>query len=441
MSGDRERIGRNILLTFRLHLFGSSANQSRGPTRKCRRAASGTPAAIVAALILFLAPPSFAENAGAPETPRRVLRFEMYPFIPDVASAAFKIKTRYESKYPDVELRINVNNDYYDEATGIKAASADVYELDTVFLADFAGKLQPLPADLLKNVDMTLPPARPGAQYNGVVFGLPHWLCSNFLVSQSSDRELKNVRSLRDVEKAFAHGKPQGLLIDLKGKSTLGELYLNSLINHYGSVEEALKRVDPDNIDPYPLTQLKRVLELEPRWEGRDETWHSVVTGAYARQFGDGKARALVTYSEGLNYALSEARSCRGASRCRVNVPLQVTPWPLADEEAHQVAWVDVLAIDKSVSATARSDAINLLNMLSDREMYRALLLPTPGDVPRYLLPARSDIYHDPRILRLAPLYRQFRSFIRNATPVTAPGLNARLRAIGKKLDTALPSQ
>jgi thiamine pyridinylase len=390
-------------------------------------------------LLMLYPPTALAEAGNYADHSRRILRFSMYPFIPDVDAAAYEIKARYETEHPDVELRIAINNEYYDKENGILKDQADVYEIDSVFLADFAERLRPIPSDLQPAIASTLPMARAGATYNSTVFGVPHWLCSNFLVSRSTDRALKNVRSLRDVEAAFGYGKQQGLLIDLKGKSTLGEMYLNSILDHYGTVDAARNHIDPLHIDPYPLVQLQRVLAIEPRWQGRDQTWHNL-TGAYAREFGAGKGRALVTYSEGLHYALWEARSCRGRRHCGFRSSLQVARWPLADEEGRQVAWVDVLAIDKEATGAKLTDATNLIKMITDHAMYRTLLIPVPGNVPRYLLPARADIYRDKRIVGAAPLYNQFYRYIKNATPITAPGLNDNLRSIGDSLDRSLPS-
>jgi thiamine pyridinylase len=369
---------------------------------------------------------------------RRPLQFSMYPFIPEAEAAAYEIKARYEMMYPDVELRITLNPGYYGDE-GISKDKAHVYELDSVFLADFAERLQPLPDTLAPLVRETLPMARSAAVWNGQSLGLPHWLCSNFLIFKSSDRPLAQARSLQAVEKAFAGVDDKTLLIDLKGKSTLGEMYLTSLLGNYGSAEAALAHVNPDNLDEPAKTAIRRALAMAPRWHGRDDTWHSL-TGSYAREFGAGRGRALVSYSEGLHYAISESRGCRPSQDCPKPARVAAVPWPLSDNAVRQIAWVDLLVIDKAATGPTLSDATNLIKLIHSREMYRKLLAPPTGEAPRYLLPARTDIYQDKKVTSQAPLYKTFFRFIKDATPITSPDLNTKLRKIGKKLDEELPS-
>jgi hypothetical protein len=57
------------------------------------------------------------------------------------------------------------------------------------------------------------------------------------------------------------------------------------------------------------------------------------------------------------------------------------------------------------------------------------------GAPPRYLLPARADLYTDKEVLAAAPLYSKLQPALSGAIPVRGRKLNVRLRAIGKKLD------
>jgi thiamine pyridinylase len=395
---------------------------------RIQRAAKGW-----AACILFAA--FGLQIVTAEEASRRTLQFSMYPFIPEAEAAAYEIKTLYERMYPDVELQITFNPSYYDPKQGISADKATVYELDSVFLADFAEKLQPLPSRLATVAEKTLSMARAAAVYNGQLFGVPHWLCSNFVIFRSSDQALVKARSLLDFEKAFAHDKR--LLIDLKGKSTLGEMYLTAFLSNYGTIDSALAHLDSDKLDPPSREAVSRALTLAPRWHGRDSTWHNL-TGSYGREFGAGRGRAFVSYSEGLHYVLSESHACLPGERCPKQSQITVVPWALGDSPAPQIAWVDLLVIDKDAAGRTLSDAVNLIDLIASASTYRRLLVPPAGESPRYLLPAREDVYRDARVSKAAPLYKQFYKFIKNAAPITAPGLNTKLRAIGGKLDSEL---
>jgi hypothetical protein len=98
-----------------------------------------------------------------------------------------------------------------------------------------------------------------------------------------------------------------------------------------------------------------------------------------------------------------------------------------------------MLVIDADADEQTRSDASRFIRFMAEPTTYRLLLLPQWPTPPRYLLPAREDLYADPELVAAAPLYAQFRRRLANATPVTAEGLNQRLREAGAQLDAALP--
>src|SRR5437667_11794475 len=71
---------------------------------------------------------------------RRPIRVVLYRFIPEFASAAETIKKSFETENPDIELTIiDRSSNYYapGDATYVGQVDADIFELDSVFLADF----------------------------------------------------------------------------------------------------------------------------------------------------------------------------------------------------------------------------------------------------------------------------------------------------------------
>jgi hypothetical protein len=67
------------------------------------------------------------------------------------------------------------------------------------------------------------------------------------------------------------------------------------------------------------------------------------------------------------------------------------------------------------------------------------LLIPAPGDIPRYLLPATQTAFDDPDILHAAPLYPKFHAIVDQGVVVTVPHLNATLHDVAAHIDAALP--
>jgi hypothetical protein len=73
---------------------------------------------------------------------------------------------------------------------------------------------------------------------------------------------------------------------------------------------------------------------------------------------------------------------------------------------------------------------------------YESLLLPpdgAPNGVPKYLLPARDDVYSNDKMIS-TPLYPKFRSLIGPAIPVTEEGLNHKLHKVAAALEKVLPA-
>jgi thiamine pyridinylase len=369
----------------------------------------------------------------------RTLKVSLYPYIPDARGAAWTIKERFEAEYPHISLKISFNSNYYDPGKGILSEDADVYELDSVFLADFVDKIQPLSSAVqLKSIPL-VPFAAAAAIENNTLYGAPHWICGNFLIYRKDDREIAEVRNLRDLEKFFGSSPPikLGLLIDLYGTSTLGEMYLDSLMDHYKSKDVVILHTDPKNIDQTAEAAIQRVLALVAQGFARDENYHRT-TGFYARQFARGNGRALVGYSEQLYYALSESKqACRKDEKCLEVANIEVAEWPIDDEGSQPIAWVDMFVIDKRISGQKRADAETFINFMLELSTYKLLLNPDDGTPPRYLLSAREDVYAE--VEKDLPHYADFRRAIDKAVPITDKGLNSRLRSIGHALNDKLP--
>jgi hypothetical protein len=83
-----------------------------------------------------------------------ILRVALYPFVPDRVALFEKLESRFECDHPGVNVVLvsspNATDDYYadDKSAhkGFQYVSADVYEIDTILLAEFIalGKIAPI---------------------------------------------------------------------------------------------------------------------------------------------------------------------------------------------------------------------------------------------------------------------------------------------------------
>lgn len=152
---------------------------------------------------------SIAElSASASDEPAtnccRKLTVILYPFLPAKADYFFQIQHDFEAAHKDVELEIiDLSGNYYDpSSTGyVVTNEADVYELDSVLLADAVAqnRVQPLSGKMSIVADDYLKNAQTAAQWDGEWYGIPHWVCGYFLFFKSDDPNAPAFRNLKDL--------------------------------------------------------------------------------------------------------------------------------------------------------------------------------------------------------------------------------------------------
>ncbi|HEY3899595.1 MAG TPA: extracellular solute-binding protein [Chthoniobacter sp.] len=406
-------------------------------------------------------------GAFGQESHRR-LRVALYPYVPEKAELFLTVIQEYRRVHPEVDLDIvDLTDTYYDQGLpqalngGLVVDPVDVAEVDTVFLRDLVDNhlISELPADRLDDSGPYLPIASAASRLDGRVFGVPHWACGDFLLFRRDDPDapkLKQAKTLKQVEEIFGHpaDEKQALMTDLMGKSGLGEMYLHRLLDEYQTVDEALKHLQPT--DQPSVKAVRRLFDLCPGNFDHYIRFHTFGQ-FYAKEFSHRKTRAIISYSEGLHDVLDEYLHGAAVKEPAVGhiydydatqgvyVPasandIDAIGAPLGDSGEKMLGWVDALCVRKGLDAQATSDALEFIRFYTSEEFNRKLLVPAPGDAPRYLLPARESLYNDAAVTACAPLYPTFLEIMKAAVSVTAPNLNANLRAIGKSINKDLPS-
>lgn len=375
---------------------------------------------------------------------KRQLVVSLYPYVPDAADLYWKIETKFEEEHPDINLVITLNENYYSNEPkdgGILYSDADIYEIDSVFLEDFIAKnrIQPIPETIHQSENDYVKMASIAYKENRWV-GVPHWVCGNFLYSRRDDGAAAKITKLSDLEKLIPANPAieDALIIDLKGKSTIGEMYLDSLYDEVKTTTNAAPYLTEGNLNQGVKRNLNRALKLTYSKFGRNEKYHDI-TGFYPRQFSRGNGRFYVGYSESMHYMLSESmNSCRDEEKCLDQSKIEIMDWPFSDEGSQPVGWVDLLTIDSRVTGQKLEDAVVFLEFMKKKDTYKKILIPSWGQAPRYLLPARSDVYTDSGVLKAAPHYEKLFNLLKNRIAFSEKDLNAKLREIGKKLDKEL---
>ena len=394
-------------------------------------------------------PACMAPEQGLPTsqaTDPRTLRVVLYPFIPGFDAFKTQVKTRFEQAHPDIQLEIvDLTDNYYGPFADkyIGCAKADVYELDSVFLYDFAinKKIQELPPEAALPTDALLKNAVAGSMVNGKRYGAPHWVCGNFLFFDSSDTKLRGVKTLKELTATIGPNPSadHGLAVDLMGKSTLGEFYLNAAFDRYGDLQQARQHIILyDSALKDDLLSVSKICEVE---SCRKSDYHG--TPVFAEEFAEKRARALVGYSESLNGALiadADTSKCPSATACRTDASFDVEELPLDDKGAHTMSWVDSFALDKNCKDQCAKDAVAFIQFMNADDVFLLALLPAGGP-PAYLLPAKGSLYTNPNLLAKAHLYPKLKSIIETAAVPSSLSLNEELRNAGRQLDGDLPQK
>ena len=369
------------------------------------------------------------------------LRVALYPFVPQAQALFQSLEAPFERAHPGVNVELvdeftdrggqvhALADDYY--RGGLEQTDADIYEIDTVLLADMAPRLQPAPPDRIA----LRPDFGAAVTVDGRTLGVPHWICGNFLFYRRDDAAIRDAQRWSDLGAALQGG---GILSDLKGTSTLGEWYLTALASRDGTPQHVLDRLADPSLDGSAVKSLQDLLGLCPAGYCRSDAFHQR-TGFYARLFARGRSRGYIGYSESLHYALGELReSCAPGDGCLREDDIAVRALPLDAPGGRRVGWLDALALDARLSGRKKDLAADFVAWATSWEAYKIVLTPTAPDPPRYLLPARLGPHGE---LPEAPLYPAFEAAFQDRLFLTADRLNATLRGKATALNCALPAE
>lgn len=406
---------------------------------------------VFAIVASFLASSAQAQAQPNGSKQRRPLRVVLYPFIPEFTYAAETVKRLFEAENPNIELTIlDLSANYYappkptdpPDPTYIGNVQTDVYELDSVFLADFVNqnKIKPLPDDILLPADQLLKNAYTGSMLNGKRYGSAHWACGNFLFFTKDSAPAKNPTTLTELGALIGSDPKEKLLVDMRGRLTLGEFYLGAAYAKYQDFQGHLSPTDESL-----LADLVRVLKMCPSASCRDQIFHEL-TGIYGQEFALGRSKALIGYSELLHSVLTEA-TLNGTMQ---DGDLRVAALPLDDAGTVPISWVDSFAVSTACSDECYQDASKFIRFMQRDDVYLKLLLPGKpsfltnpnpkgtAPVPAYLLPAKASLYTNADLLIAAHLYPDLKRLIEGASVPMAIDLNKSLRSVSSDVDTAL---
>jgi thiamine pyridinylase len=248
-----------------------------------------------------------------------------------------------------------------------------------------------------------LPFAAEAVTWGGTRYGVPHWTCGYFVISENA--EVRNARTVDELVRVLAaqNTSRPDLLGDLDGSWDAVMVYLDAYRDTYpdSSLMEALER----EVDTAVVASLRTV------GSGCSSAAGSLCGTDSVPLFARGQVDALVGYSERLNRIFSDPQRTVGK--------LHLASAPLGRGD-RPMLFTDALVMSPQCASQACRRATQLFAeyYTSDR-VFEVLMMsrdvggPAP---PRYLLPSTSTAFQTPTVAADS-LYQQLWAEIVDARP------------------------
>lgn len=352
---------------------------------------------------------------------KRVLNVALYPYLPNPPNVNFDGLVRmvvhtYQRNAPDVLLSVQMNQgtDIYSFDNLQKLLGADgldVIELDTLYMGYLAAHGLINPATIVGA--QPLPVAVQASTVEGKLWGVPSWLCMDFVYSL--DSRVHDVTNLGALLK-FLKNSPANIppmAADYDGSWRLPSIYINSYVQTYGyeAIAKA-QQMPPDELAIAELVALTDTCAVNSTNNCTNGTYHnSTVPGVTEKDFAQGKANAVLDFSEQSFYIKTYG----------MTKPLYVVPgaWGM---QIQPLLFSDSFVTSKAtcaVNSACSRDATSFIAMMTDPGMKLNIVnaVDLAGTPPkRTLLVATASFYDLPEI-KSDPLYQQYSQVFVTAKP------------------------
>ena len=404
----------------------------------------------LAAVLLSVGLLSCAGSTQAPTTSRRAadtrtFSAALFPYIPDsggdgYAALTARLEELFEKRHPGVDLRLSMDAsvDFYDQGTlegllGSGTGAFDMVEVDTLLLGDLVrdGLIRALPFDVSAFGALDL--ALQASTVDSVPYGVPTYLCGNFIYSWDGDVRLvgSGEELIEWLHKKTAPDST-ALVGNFKGSWTLPGFYVDDWADTHSNEPAEVATAFELPLDADTMRTFSPVVDLcgvdgGPCLDGtyKDNTQAESL-------FADKKAHAFVGYSERLFYIL-QARAKPGEPK-----PFVISA-PLGGD-SRPLFFVDALVLNPSCDGTCAEDAEAFSRFMSSLEVRNLIAFSLDVEArtyPRYLLQALASFYYSSPA-REDVVYRQLRLFLDDAEAFPNQGFPAARGALNTALGEAL---
>lgn len=366
------------------------------------------------------------------------LRVALFPYLPDVAGDSLRtlresIVQRFNAAHNNtikLELRMDPRDDFYSVDTLQKWLTApgsnryDVVEIDAVLLDTLIKTNLIRPWQNVRS-DNWFPGLENALTHMGWLYGIPHWLCSDFIITR--EPSVYRAATFDSLMAALEHSRP--ITAAVGGSWTLPALYLHAWVDSHGTAQ--METAISTKLDSTAVQNLRRLVgkcliyDRNPCLTG-DDDWAGAI-------FASGTANTLIGYSERLTSVIQRGTDPN---------TLLLSALPLGNRNGQRLGDVPLLYVDALVlrngcnlecQGAARTFATWLLNDTTYQFILQAQDAPAQPAVPRYLIPATSTAFDMPGVMG-DRLFEHIRAAIRGGVPIPTGGLPGARRDMQREL-------
>jgi hypothetical protein len=333
---------------------------------------------------------------------RRVLNALLYASIPTDPNVGFTPLVRwlaqsYQAAHADVLLNLVIDPaiDVYDfgnlKDSVFGASGFDVAEIDTVFLKWLKDQGLISPARITG--DEPWPVGKQAVTIDGQTYGVPSWLCSDFLFSTGSDLgKVKTFGDLKALLGKISSGR-RALVGDLYGTWTIPAAYIQAFVQSHPDMTAAAAAAKPTDKDVISrMAEFGKYCLFSNADPCIDGTFHSAKDGAVEQDF--------VTDQGGTDLGFSERSFFLGYYQSQP-AALSLTPMPWGDKpDAPRLVYSDAFVTNRAAcgqdpcGADAAGFAAFMTAAATKKYIAMGKDLPS-GEPPRHLIVATKPFYDD----------------------------------------------
>ena len=298
------------------------------------------------------------------------LTYAVYPYLPDPAYYQELIELRWHEVEPDIQL-IRAEWDCYKDGVpeGVDVVMYDAVMLDTIAAA---GWIQPIDPNAVQNLGDIFPFALEGLAINGKMYGIPVFLCGNFLIYDQDCEALAAAEHITDLA-----GMSEILVINSESPVNRKQYLIEVIADARG---EANPSVDGVNEDPLRLIDC---LAIHAHKHDDD----TQVVMAYDSGVGEG----YIGFSESMRLLKNRAGKTR------------IKSISFSDQPDTTRMYVDAVAVTVNAEGQRYEKSLELMNVMAEADVLTKLSVR--DSAPQYLFLARRIPYQ--QLSKLFPLYSQ----------------------------------